>query len=181
MWANDKEQKKETLTNNIIENSLKNLYKSKIIQVIFEFLIFSGFQVILYFYLSFNFKDVVIYFVFSVSFIYLFGKWFYDIYKLIKIINKMNYYTVVTDTLINIETKTHIRRNAPHYDTHHMIFKEYGSYKIPDENYKWSKQFHMSGQGVFNSSIPEDEFYLVIVNSKIQLAFNKKFFEYVQQ
>ena len=50
----------------------------------------------------------------------------------------------------------------------------------PSPNYTWSKTFYMSGQGIENTSLVGDEFYLVILHStqEICAVYNTKFFVY---
>lgn len=55
-----------------------------------------------------------------------------------------------------------------------------GQWRIQPRNYTWSKDFYMSGQGVENTSLIGDEFYIAISNNtqEICAVYNTKFFTY---
>lgn len=59
-----------------------------------------------------------------------------------------------------------------------LYFYNFGKYVIPyGKNYKWSQEYAMNAQGVYETALIGDEFYLVIINhNKIILAYNCKFF-----
>lgn len=63
-----------------------------------------------------------------------------------------------------------------------LEFARYGSYMIPyGPHYTWSKDCHMSAEGVFNTSVEGDKFYLVIMEDderqKIVMIYNTKLFK----
>ncbi|MBR6558335.1 MAG: hypothetical protein IKT70_04925 [Clostridia bacterium] len=55
--------------------------------------------------------------------------------------------------------------------------------KVFGSFYKWSDTYYMSAEGIYNTSIPGDEFYIVErkFDGKIGCIYNKKFFEYKKQ
>ena len=56
-----------------------------------------------------------------------------------------------------------------------------GKWRVPDDNYTWSKEMKMSGAGVENSSVPGDEFWVITVKGggDVFAAYNTKLFKYV--
>lgn len=63
-----------------------------------------------------------------------------------------------------------------------LVFARYGEYYIPHiTHYAWSKDYYLSPDGMFNTSIVDDTFYLVLFTSdpkrKIMMIYNTKFFE----
>ena len=45
-------------------------------------------------------------------------------------------------------------------------------------NYKWSKEFCMFNESIYNGAIKGDEFYLAVIDNKeIPIAYSKKHFE----
>ena len=86
---------------------------------------------------------------------------------------------LVTDKLVNAESIDRYRGNNP-IGRYRLHFAQYGQYLIPRKNYVWSETFSMSDQGVYNYSIPGDEFYLILSkphSGKILFAYNKKMFD----
>ena len=62
-----------------------------------------------------------------------------------------------------------------HYCTLH--FNGYGDYRVPERNYRWSKEYAMTAKGVHNLAFEGDEYYLVLSrphNGAILLAYNAK-------
>ncbi len=62
---------------------------------------------------------------------------------------------------------------------YHLNFKCYKTYFIPKGiNYKYSKMFSMWEKGVYNYSVVNDEFYIVLTpKEKILAVYNEKLFE----
>lgn len=62
---------------------------------------------------------------------------------------------------------------------YHLNFKCYKTYFIPKGiNYKYSKMFSMWEKGVYNYSVINDEFYIVLTpKEKILAVYNEKLFE----
>ncbi|MBQ6885437.1 MAG: hypothetical protein IJN56_06850 [Clostridia bacterium] len=62
---------------------------------------------------------------------------------------------------------------------YHLNFKCYKTYFIPKGiNYKYSKMFSMWEKGVYNYSVVNDEFYIVLTpEEKILAVYNAKLFE----
>ncbi|MBQ1213034.1 MAG: hypothetical protein IIX69_06395 [Clostridia bacterium] len=58
-----------------------------------------------------------------------------------------------------------------------------GKWRVPEECYAWSKELKMSSEGVENSSVPGDEFWVVTVKGggDVCAAYNTKFFKYVTE
>lgn len=87
---------------------------------------------------------------------------------------------IVKDKLVGMEEKEHHSRYG-RYKTHYLHFSGYGTYKIPNVNYKWSLTFAMNDRSVYEYySNYGDEFYLVLSKphtGKILLAYNTKMFE----
>ena len=86
---------------------------------------------------------------------------------------------LVTDKLVNAESIDRYRGNNP-IGRYRLHFAQYGQYLIPRKNYVWSETFSMSDQGVYNYSIPGDEFYLILSkphSGRILFAYNKKMFD----
>ena len=101
-------------------------------------------------------------------------------------------YTIITDTLVNVGKETVVEQNryqsllmGRRHD--HLYIKDaeflYFSsrkWQIPSKCYEWSALYNMSREGISNTSINGDEFYLVILNDtqEICVAYNAKLFEY---
>ncbi len=93
--------------------------------------------------------------------------------------NKFNY-LIVSDKLVN--KKYRFSSSHRGYNPPALIFARCGKFFIKDgEHYTNCKTFTMSADGVYNSSVIGDEFYVVTVKflkyNNI-LAYNKKMFEY---
>ncbi len=104
-------------------------------------------------------------------------------------------YTVIKDTLVNVDKETVVepnphrginiyigRRRRNHLYINEVAFLYFSSrkWRIPYRCYEWSSLYNMSRDGISNTSIIGDEFYLVILNDtqEICVAYNAKFFEY---
>ncbi len=100
---------------------------------------------------------------------------FYESFKLCRLMKKDKFY-ITKDNLIRTRGKS-IGGYTGHAYTLH--FASYGEYALGAEKYyKWSKLYSMSDEGVYNTALLGDEYYLVIVNgSEILLTYNTKMFE----
>ena len=65
------------------------------------------------------------------------------------------------------------------YRPYTLVFAKNGSYGIYKElNYKWSKVYALSDEGVYNYARIDDEFYVISVGKhKNLVAYNKRMFE----
>lgn len=178
MWTENNEQRIEILTNKVIKMELRKLCKSKVILTITKTLVFICFLFVLFFYFKLTCKPIITYIVFGVSLVILCTILIYDIVSLTKMIINKNNFTVVKEKLISTEDKSFSPLYGKIRPIFYLKFSGYDRYGIPDENYKWSKLFYMNHNGVLNSSTLGDEFYLVIVDNKIQLVYNCKMFAY---
>ena len=96
----------------------------------------------------------------------------------------LNKIKVVTDDLVDLKETDSFFRITQYYKPrysydYYLYFRRYGKYIIPYENYKWSKLFKMTDEGVYNFSNLGDTFYVVIVGkNEIGLVYNCKLFKY---
>lgn len=74
------------------------------------------------------------------------------------------YYMIAKDTLITTE--------------HNVLRFGAGAYKAQTDNYRWSKDLRLSIQGMLNTSVAGDTFYLIInpKSQKILCVYNRKYF-----
>ncbi len=84
---------------------------------------------------------------------------------------------IVEDWLVDIREKLEINpgrynRNRLYYQfafakgSKHRLYQDV--YEV--DNYKWSKLYNMSNQGIYNYSQVDDEFYLVFTNEKRKIC-----------
>ncbi len=96
--------------------------------------------------------------------------------------------TIISDWLVDIKEKSEYvpgARYGRRRGYYEFCFAKGGKYKLytdiyGDNNYKWSKMYAMSNQGIYNYAHIDDEFYLVFSNEKksqILLIYNKKLFK----
>lgn len=107
----------------------------------------------------------------------------FALYKTVKnslLADKDKFY-ITKDKLIRTEEKIVGRRlNRPYG----LYFASYGLYSVLiwKHHYSWSKLYHMSDDGIYNTALLGDEYYLVIAEEKnILLAYNTKLFELKDQ
>lgn len=86
---------------------------------------------------------------------------------------------ITKDTLHASEGDRYYSRH--NYRTYYctLHFNGYGDYAVPEENYRWSKEYPMTARGVHNTSFDGDEFYLVLSkphSGKVLLAYPAKYF-----
>ncbi len=94
-------------------------------------------------------------------------------------------FTIVREKLSHIAEETiyeprYLGRYTRNMHSVRFLYFPCGQWRIQPRNYTWSKTFYMSGQGVENTSLVGDEFYIAIVNStqEICAVYNTKFFTY---
>ena len=93
-------------------------------------------------------------------------------------------YAVTKEPLISIVEETYVEPHVKHgrgrvlRDAKVMYFGV-GSWRIPSRVYEWSDTFSMSAQGVENTSVAGNEFYVVTLKSTgdIVCVYNTKFFD----
>lgn len=92
---------------------------------------------------------------------------------------------IVEDWLVDIREDIEYRHRGPDRPYYEFQFAKGSRYRLypdiyGDNNYKWSKIYAMSNQGIYNYSQIDDDFYLVFSNEKknnLILIYNKKLFE----
>lgn len=101
----------------------------------------------------------------------------YSIYKTCRLVKHPG--NIVKDHLVDLKVKYHFNRGFS-YESRHLYFGRYGAYTIPHDNYTWSFWNSMNDEDVYCTSAIDDEFYLVLSNTRthnILLAYNTKFFQ----
>ena len=175
--------RKEKLTLLNIKQDLKSEIKSAYIELAFDSLAFILILLLLIAFANVSADDIVLFFKYllvgigeAVIAVFLIRRIMY-IVVLHK--NLKNKNAIVKDKLINSEEKE--KRQGKHIvKYYYLYFSQYGTYKIPDNNYEWSSMFALGDKGVYNYAGHGDEFYLVLSkphNGKILLAYNDKMFE----
>ncbi len=89
-------------------------------------------------------------------------------------------YRIVTDKIVGYREKDeYSRRSITSTRTVYILnFASYGEFRIPaGENYPTSKNYCMTAEGVYNSTHPDDEFYLVMYKNTIIQAYNRSMFK----
>ena len=79
----------------------------------------------------------------------------------------------------------YLRRSSVSKDITVLYFRG-GNWRLYEENkfpnrgrhYHWSKEFAMSTEGLLNTSVKGNGFYVAILDGEIAYAYNDKFFEY---
>lgn len=92
---------------------------------------------------------------------------------------------IVEDWLVDIREDIEYRHRGHDRPYYEFCFAKGSKYRLypdvyGDNNYKWSKMYAMSNQGIYNYSQIDDDFYLVFSNekkNKLLLIYNKKLFE----
>ena len=98
---------------------------------------------------------------------------------------------------ISTDVLSHIAKDEPVYEPHQHIFGgsrthyvkyvtyfyfEHAKWRVPEVEklYAWSRDMYISPQGLENTSLQGDEFYLVTRKGEAEVAYayNRKFFEY---
>ncbi len=75
------------------------------------------------------------------------------------------------------------RRSRTHYTKYVTVFYfDHAKWRVPETEkfYAWSKEMYISPEGLDNTSLRGDEFYLVSRKGEVEVAYayNRKFFEY---
>ena len=86
---------------------------------------------------------------------------------------------VITDDYV-VEKLDIIYGQAFGSRTNTLVFAISGKYAIPYDKsiyYKWSKLYAMNGETLYRFTDLKDEFYVISINKKPVLAYNKKCFE----
>ena len=89
-------------------------------------------------------------------------------------------YTVTTEKLCNVMEDADRDDLLTRSRCVWYLFFPSMKWKIPMFNFGWSERYHMSCEGVVNTSIIDDEFYVVLFNDTYEIgyAYPKKFFEW---
>ena len=101
----------------------------------------------------------------------------YSIYKTCRLVKQPG--DIVKDHLVDLNVKYHFNRGFSS-ESRHLYFGRYGEYTIPHDNYTWSFWNSMDDEDVYCTSAIDDEFYLVLSNTRthnILLAYNTKIFQ----
>ncbi len=90
-------------------------------------------------------------------------------------------YQVILDQLVHAEdNRDRILSGDGAGVYRYLVFASFGTYEIPKKtHYFWSDLYAMSDEGVYNTAVEGDTFYIVTDTNKTILAvYNTKFFEY---
>ena len=99
-------------------------------------------------------------------------------------------FTVITDRLSHIAEEViyepHTGRRSAHLTkTVTFFYFPSAQWRVPpfSKHYSWSRDFHLSSSGLLNTSVPDNEFYLVLVDNQAEVGYiyNKKFFRYEKE
>ncbi len=88
-------------------------------------------------------------------------------------------FAIHTDKLVRFGERRSVKL-ARDTDFTPIMYFSHGSWCVLDDTYyRWSKEFNLSKEGIKNTSIVGDEFYIATCRgaSEIGCAYNKKFFE----
>lgn len=100
-------------------------------------------------------------------------------------------FTVIKETLVNVGKETVVdkkrtsyigrrRQRYAHLNEADFLYFSSRKWRVPPKCYTWSEEFRMSRDGIVNTAVIGNEFYLVICNKtqEILVAYNTKIFEY---
>ena len=173
---------KETVTKDIIKSELLRLERDSITGI---FILLGLVFVLLFWFPMFLFKGMGV----LVFFLLLLLIGFFctlDHLKKMKKIRK-NKFHIFSDKLMgyveDITGDHSLLERDKKYALHFAGVNPYylyvsGAYARRKNYYHWSETFAMTAEGVYNSSLVGDEFYIVSLDNKnADLFFNKKFFE----
>ncbi len=96
-------------------------------------------------------------------------------------IAKERRFTVLRDRLISTtEEADRIGVDYRHVNMKFLRFSSFGEYRIPHiHHYTWSKEFCMTPEGICNTAVNGDEFYIVTADHRtILTVYPAKFFDY---
>jgi len=87
---------------------------------------------------------------------------------------------VTEDTLVST-VQDYVYTRYEH--RHLLVFENFGNYLIPEGRlYTWSKDFYMSDDGIYNTSVPGNTFYIAYYREDETrtpiMVYNTKFFEW---
>ena len=178
------ENKKEILTREIIKKEIKHLYFANIR---FTLIILSIFIICMFglrFTTEYMYKDIkhieVIFLLVTVV-ICILSMACTGFYKNVKYFYKASRdeFKIVIDSVVYGIPGKHRTKFEHESSSYKLFFSSYAEYEIPGGmNYKWSKEFCMFNESIYNGAIKGDEFYLAVIDNKeIPIAYSKKHFE----
>lgn len=91
---------------------------------------------------------------------------------------KKGKFIIETDTLIDAQKIKYIGKIGPFSKLYSLRFEKFPSFEIGWEAYyKWSEMYNMKPQSLYNSSLPGDKFYIIMLcNNSPTIIYNKKYF-----
>lgn len=93
-------------------------------------------------------------------------------------------YEIKTEVVANTTEESYVKKgpkwHSKRVNNYTIRFENGESWRIPEDNYPWSKERRMSGFAIFQSTHRGDVFMVVIKKDtgKIVVAYNTEFFEY---
>ena len=95
-----------------------------------------------------------------------------------KIINfKKGKFVIDSDILVEVKEMKHIGKSGALAKLYCFQFENSPSFESGRKKYyKWSKMFNMGVQSLYNSSLPGDEFYIILLSKSTVVIYNKKYF-----
>lgn len=99
-------------------------------------------------------------------------------YKQLRLIYN-NKFNIVRDKLVSCQEKEiyHHPKLRIFSTPNTLHFKLYGKYLLFPEKYYKSSKYKMNDDGIVNTALIDDEFYLILVKNKIVYVYNTKLFE----
>ncbi len=177
---------KEILTKERISDEIKNVYRWKqtIVATILFVVIAALFMLIgTLLYKAFRF-DQLLYVLFLAlvggSLVTIIVSLVVSTYRRRRSADK-NRYQVILDQLVHTEDDRDRLLDGNQIGLYRYLeFALFGKYEIPKRtHYAWSKLYAMSDEGLYNTAISGDTFYIVTVDGKHPLVvYNTKLFEY---
>lgn len=80
---------------------------------------------------------------------------------------KQGNFRMERDVLVNAEGRSGIERIGPGYKANALYFHQYGKFLLREGSYyKWSENFSTTPDGIYNRSMINDVFMLVIIDKK---------------
>lgn len=178
------ENKKEILTREIIKKEIKHLYFANIR---FTLIILSIFIICMFglrFTTEYMYKDIKhieAIFLSVTSVICILSIVCTDFYKSVKYLYKVSRdeFKIVTDIVAYGIPSKHRTKFESERAPYKLFFSLYAEYNIPGGmNYKWSKNFCVRDEAIYNAAMKGDKFYLAVIDNKeIPIAYSKKHFE----
>ena len=174
------ENKKEILTREIIKKEIKHLYFANIR---FTLIILSVFIICMLglWNIHKDLKYIKAIFLSVTSVICILSIVCTDFYKSVKYLYKVSRdeFKIVTDIVAYGIPSKHRTKFESERAPYKLFFSFYAEYNIPGGmNYKWSKNFCVRDEAIYNAAMKGDEFYLAVIDNKeIPIAYSKKHFE----